>query len=335
MAKKRPTTAEIRAHRARVTARKKAAKLAASLPVAAKAELIEEHKSLKNSRSRRIVLEQGTVEIIEELDASWAELLLANLHPDQRRLRALHLARIERALKSGTWVWTGDPIRIDAELNVIDGQHRLTAVANTGVAIHNAILITIDNPEVMKVLDTTSAPRSLGDIFKIHGEAQINNTVVAAILYESSDFVKRTTRTLSKPERYDLIKGYDLTEEALKLYNAGQRGMRITSGPIAGALRCVRKNPEKALAFFTAAFSNQHFLVVKGEDVPCTQVSVLANWLIHVREQQRSGKGRTSGEEFITEGVIKAIRAWNAYRAGRHITKLQMPRNGLIPTPRN
>lgn len=308
---------------------------------AAKSELIDAHKDLRTSRSKRIILEGGTVEIIPELDASWAELLLANLHVDQRKVRAIHLGRIERALKDGKFEWTGAPIRIDEDLNVIDGQHRLTAVYNTGISIKDAILITLKSPEVMKVIDTTSAPRSLGDIFKVHGEKSINNTISAAINYEQAEFKKKAARNLSKPERYDLLKDYDLTQEAITLYNAGSRGMRITSGPLAGALRCVRKNPELGMQFFTAAFSNVHHLKQPSKDfpdeeviVPCSQAALLANWLVHVREQQQLGTGRTSGEEFMKEGAIKTIKAWNAFRMGRHITKLQMPRDGKIPVPR-
>lgn len=328
--------------------KKKASKKAASKKLAlvdqrvvAKEALKEAHKDLKANRTKRIVVEDGSIEIIEELDRSWAELLLANLHEDQRQLRPLHLGRIERALKEDKFEWTGDSIRIDENLNVIDGQHRLTAVLNTGIPLKNAILITLKTPSVIKVIDTTSAPRSLGDIFKVHGQSSINNTVAAAIVYETSNFIKRSTRELSKPEKYDLLRSYDLAEEATALYNAGQRGMRITSGPLAGALRCVRKNHDLAMRFFEAAFSNTHYIEQPSKDfpdqmvqVPCAQVAVLSNWLIHVREQQKLGTGRTSGEEFITEGAAKAILAWNAFRSGKHLTKLQMPRTGVMPTPR-
>lgn len=326
-----------RKRRARAKVRKKTT----LLPEVAKADLKDAHKELKTKRTKRIVLPEATIEIIEELDQSWAELLLANLSPDQRKLRPLHLRRIERALVENKFYWTGDPYVMDPDMNVLDGQHRLTAVANTGISIFNAILITVNSWEIMKVLDTTSAARSLGDIFRVHGEKTVNNTVTAAIIYEKSNFVKRVSRDLSKPEKYDLIKAYDLAEEAIALYNAGQRGMKITSGPLAGALRCVRKNHNLAMRFFGAAFSNTHYIEEPSRDYPdevvqkpCSQVALLANWLIHVREQQKLGTGRTSGEEFMEEGAIKAIRAWNAFRTGRHLTKLQMPRNGKIPTPR-
>jgi hypothetical protein len=322
-------------------ARAKARQLLKKAPEVAKADFKDAHKELRSTRNKRIVVEEGSIEVIPELDHSWAELLLSNLSTDQRKLRPLHLARIERALKAGTFLWTGESIKIDEDFNVKDGQHRLTAVYNTNIPIKNAILVMIRDKEVMKVLDTTSAPRSLGDIHKVYGLKSPGGTIIAAILYEKFDFIRKTSRELSKPEKFDLLQNYDLVEEAIVLRNAGQRAMRVTAGPLAGALRCVRKNRELALRFFSAAFSNVHFLEEASKDYPdetmrvtYSQIALLSNWLIHVRELQQAGTGRTSGEEFMREGAIKAIRAWNAFRSGKHLTKLQMPRNGKMPVPR-
>ena len=334
---KNSAKAAARKRKAQATARRKSRKE----PEVAKAHLKDAQKDLRANRSKRIIVPEGTIEIIEELDRDWAELLLSNLHKDQRKLNILNLSRIERALKDGKFEWTGDPIRIDEDGNVIDGQHRLAAVMNTGISMFNVVLITIKKRNILKVIDTTSRPRTLGDIFKVHGLKSPNNTIIAAIIYEDADFVRRQTRELSKPERFELLRNYDLTEEAVMLYNSGQRGMKITSGPLAGALRCIRKNHDLALEFFTAAFSNTHFLNRPSKDFPnevvqvsCSQVALLANWLIHVREQQQLGTGRTSGEEFTKEGAYKAIKAWNAFRTNKHLTKLQMPRNAKMPIPR-
>lgn len=265
----------------------------------AKDQLAEARQDLKAKRSRRIVLDEGVVEVIEEFDPSWAELLLANLDPNQRKVRPVHLARIERALRENKFEWTGAPYIIDEDLNLIDGQHRCTAVVNTGKTIRNAILITVKNKEVMTVIDTTSAPRSLGDIFKVHGNKAVKNTVSAAIIYEQSGFQKRSARELSKPEKYDLLRNYDLLEEANDLYNAGQRGMRITSGPLAGALACVRKNHDLAMKFFSAAFANEHFLEMPDKDNPQTTVKLpcppsrLARQLAHSRTRTAEAGNRT------------------------------------------
>ena len=297
-------------------------------------------KKATGRRSRKknpvINLPEGRIEVID-LTPEWAELLLSNLHENQRKTRPSHLGRIERAITGGTYQWTGAPIVIDSNDRVIDGQHRLTAVVNTGVTLPNTLLVTAKQDGVLKVIDTTTAPRSLGDLFKIMGDQPVRHTVAAAMIYEGMGFNKRASRSLSKPEKYELIKNYEFPEEALALYNAGLRGVRVTSGPLAGALACVRKNPQLALTFFEAAFSNKPFIAKKDGDAlePCPQAALLANWMIQVRERiYDRGRGRTSGEEFMEEGAIKAIKAWNAFRMRRDIGKLVMPKDKKFPNPR-
>jgi len=333
-------------HSAKSAARKKkmrTKRTKAKPPTIAKSELRDAQQELKTARSKRIVL--GTtgnlIEIIPVLDREWAELLLSNLSPNQRNVRSRALGQIERALVEGTFVWTGEPIQINTAGDLINGRHRVTAVYNTGIPMHNVVLATVQDPNVERVLDTTSAARSLGDIHRAYGKKTLSNTVHSAILYEHADFNRRTTRSYSKPEKFKILQEYDLRREAVELHNAGLRGMRVTSGPIAGALRCVRKNHSRAMLFFTAAFSNTHYLELptkKGSDekeyTVCPQAALLANWLVRVREMQLTGKGRTSGEEFVREGAIKAVKAWNAYRMGRNITALVLPRDKKIPTPR-
>jgi hypothetical protein len=80
------------------------------------------------------------------------------------RFRVNHYAHL---LKSGQFMSNGDTIRFDWNGVLIDGQHRLMAIAKTGIAA-TFIVVKGLNPETFKTIDMGKL-RSNSDIFAIEG----------------------------------------------------------------------------------------------------------------------------------------------------------------------
>ena len=57
-----------------------------------------------------------------------------------RPLRRGHLADLVHQMQIGAWEINGDTIRFDSEGNMADGQHRCTAVVQSGVAIESIVV---------------------------------------------------------------------------------------------------------------------------------------------------------------------------------------------------
>jgi len=76
-------------------------------------------------------------------------------------------------MKEGRWLFNPNPVSFDVTGELIDGQHRLLAVIESGCEID--MLILYGAPEASKAIIDFNRPRSASDILKIEGYADANN----------------------------------------------------------------------------------------------------------------------------------------------------------------
>lgn len=85
---------------------------------------------------------------------------------DNRKVRLHHVEWFSNLIKNGEWVLTHQGIAFDVNGRLIDGQHRMLAIAKSG--IDTPILVTRNlKPEAYNAIDTHSR-RSLADVYKIN-----------------------------------------------------------------------------------------------------------------------------------------------------------------------
>ena len=89
-----------------------------------------------------------------------------------------NLDRICLAIKTGEWVANGDAIRFDTSGRLLDGHHRLMAVAKTGMSINTLVVRNII-PRAFLTIDTGKL-RNAADVFGILGE--VNTTRLSAMV---------------------------------------------------------------------------------------------------------------------------------------------------------
>lgn len=94
--------------------------------------------------------------------ATWLATNSAN-----RRLRKDAYLLYARYMETGRWLFTGDPIVIDRDGILRQGQHRLMGCVAANVPFRTAVLRGAD-PGIATFLDT-GVPRSLQDLFTIDG----------------------------------------------------------------------------------------------------------------------------------------------------------------------
>jgi|APSaa5957512576_1039674.scaffolds.fasta_scaffold44889_2 hypothetical protein len=83
---------------------------------------------------------------------------------NNRNITQSHLALIKSEILSGNWQYNGQPIIIGEDGRLLDGQHRLTAVVETGIPIDTAVIrgiaddafVTIDTGKVRGGADVLS-----------------------------------------------------------------------------------------------------------------------------------------------------------------------------------
>jgi hypothetical protein len=100
------------------------------------------------------------------------------------RNRAMNLSRVDfyaDAMLKGNWMQSGEPIQIDSDGCLINGQHRLQAIVNSGMTVP-VLLITGQDPSVFAVLDTGRA-RSASDVLSIGGAKNCTRAAAGIKLY--------------------------------------------------------------------------------------------------------------------------------------------------------
>lgn len=76
-----------------------------------------------------------------------------------------HVAKLEQQIKDGRWRMTGDPIRFSTSGKLIDGQHRLQAILNSGISVQCVVMHDL-NDDIFDVLDSGKV-RSKTDVLFI------------------------------------------------------------------------------------------------------------------------------------------------------------------------
>lgn len=243
-----------------------------------------------------------------------ARQMLEN-NKNNRPLKAGNVAKAERALRAGQWKFNGDAIRVDANGNMLDGQHRCHAIVNTGIAAETVLISGLD-PEVFDTIDCGS-PRSKADTLATKGEKFAKEIAAALMLihsyHQTGDFLKRRETELGNSDMIALIARYPEVRQAPD-YKLG----RITQPSIARAMYFLfrRSHPIKAEQFFNELLTG----VGLAADSPVYQ---LRQRLI----TNMGAKGKLS-TRYVCALFIKA---WNYYVIGRSCQFLRFREEGASP----
>jgi len=105
---------------------------------------------------------------IEKITPEAASKMLAACNTRNRPLKAHHVAWLAAQMRSGHWMKNGDTITFAKDGTLIDGQHRLSAVALSQVTIE--CIIVRDADEDAFTTKDTGMPRSSSDVLALAGE---------------------------------------------------------------------------------------------------------------------------------------------------------------------
>jgi hypothetical protein len=105
-----------------------------------------------------------------------AQTILDEQSGHNRALSENRVTRLARSWDNGEFTDTADTVKFDTQDRLIDGQHRLAAIAKQGKA---RTLLTARGlrPEAIRTIDAEVKPRSWGDVFQIDG---YHNAVIVA-----------------------------------------------------------------------------------------------------------------------------------------------------------
>lgn len=110
--------------------------------------------------------------ITPELAAKWLSANKSN-----RPLRNRLVSKYARDITEDRWQYNGESIKFNRKGELIDGQHRLSAVVKAHKPITSIVLVDVDN-DCFHTIDTGRS-RNVADILYIAGERDQNNLAAA------------------------------------------------------------------------------------------------------------------------------------------------------------
>lgn len=230
--KKRPGTATTTAERRFV--------LSGWLPAA----MVQSINAAMPAEPAPVPLSTGIVTVTPAMAASWL-----TRNSNNRPARHKVVDAYARDMAAGTWPFDGAPIRFSLEEILLDGQHRMAAVAISGVVLPFLVVVGLP-PESQATMDT-GARRSAGDALRLHGEQNASLLAAAAkvaICHDAGTLSGRNVQVTTS-EVMDWIEAHpEIREHVAKTSHAG-----IGLDPSVAAFarwRLAQVDPAAAAEFF-------------------------------------------------------------------------------------
>jgi acylphosphatase len=108
------------------------------------------------------------VEVITPVKAA----IMLKSNPNNRNLTHSHVAFLAMQMMKGDWTENGQSIVMDFHNNIVDGQHRLNAIVQSGKSIPMLVVRGV-NPQTMNTIDTGRS-RNASDVFTLNGVKNAN-----------------------------------------------------------------------------------------------------------------------------------------------------------------
>ena len=241
------------------------------------------------------------------------------------------------AISRGAWFPTNEPIHFDVTGHLRNGQHRLTAIANSGHVLQQLVVRGATEEEIDSI--DTGTRRLPGDVLALRHFVADGDTAATALkmLYSvehgwlpvqgGRNHLKDKNKGMNNHEvgRYftfhpEIVKSVEYINETPVLRKLlGSRGtMAFCHYSI--TQKCKSVNSNAGYDFFHALERD----IYKDFDDP---VYRLRERLTRAKSATPQSKDKLS----VTAAAALIIKAWNLWITGRSITRLAWRTNGIIP----
>lgn len=253
---------------------------------------------------------------IETITPETAAAMLAQ-NTINRNLRPLRINRYANDMKAGAWHIGNDAIAIASDGTMLNGQHRLLAVVQSGVAVDFLILRNAAK-ESMSAMDT-GAVRTSADYFGKAGLDETNSglltsTIKQLILFETGNITR--DRSGQEITNHAMKEWLDANPEVRASVAAGQK---FSSG-------------SRRVETSARTLAIVHFMITKRNSVTMadvffkqvsTRVGEPDGSPVHAIDSRlrRMRDNRQNADVKVLVAFL--IRGWNAYAEGRSVR--QMP----------
>jgi len=158
-----------------------------------------------------------------------ATKILSSNSENNRKIRDNHVAKLARDMTNGAWVDNGETIIISNTGELLDGQHRLSAIIKSGIKQKMVVVTGVPN-EFITTIDQ-GASRGLHDALQVYGFK--NSSALAATYrlvssYKRRNYVCRSRhpKARSATEAIKFIEDNPVISDAVFIYRGKRSGGR-------------------------------------------------------------------------------------------------------------
>jgi hypothetical protein len=244
-------------------------------------------------------------------------------NPMNRKLSRHRVQVIARDIKEGRFVQTGEPIIIDKKDELVSGQHRLSALIESGVEQLELLVVRGVDPDSRLAVDQ-GRPRSAADTLEMVKASDTPSTLAATARFvaawDRGDLHKRSQVTgLSNAEVLDFIHKHPEVHSSVEIATNLKMPRGMFPRGALGGLHYIfaRKQRTEADAFWLA--------VAEGEGLNAGDPRLA------LRERLlESAISKTKRLPFRSK-VALAVKAWNLWRAGKSTGRFTLSKREAMP----
>jgi hypothetical protein len=248
------------------------------------------------------------------------KFLARNTH--NRPVREARVNAYARLMTGGLWHLNGEAIKVAVDGTILDGQHRLRAVVKSGVTIQTLVVSGLPM-EAQETMDS-GAKRSTGDVFSLRGEQ--NAAMLASVarkvwLWDSGDKRFSSKESPSSPELAALLEQNSGLRRSADIAVRTYHSFRYIPPSVVGAAH--------HLASRIAGDEATWFFQRLGDGAELS----LRHPILTLRNKAMADK---DAKREVTDGrhMAHVMRTWNAVRAGKTLSVIQIPAGDPVIEPK-
>lgn len=154
---------------------------------------------------------------VEPVTADQAGAWLRDNNPQNRSIKKARVRLLEAELREGRYQLNGESVIFDENGKLVDGQHRLSAIANTGITVDCVIVRGVD-PRARRTIDQGSI-RTISDDLQMEGRGRALGVGAAARIAHNYLTGAKIGSKVTKSALHDFIDAND------SLFAAAEMGM--------------------------------------------------------------------------------------------------------------
>lgn len=258
---------------------------------------------------------------MERVTPAIAEKWLAkNTH--NRDINKRVVAGLSRDMEDGNWLDNGATITFAEDGTLLDGQHRLTAVVESGVSI-TVIVVRGASMGSQHTMDT-GAKRTLANALKLRGEKSYTHmaaAIVSNIAWDRGEksFRPGANRKATNSEAMDYLdRNPWIRDQIVEVNRVTSRLRGVPTGVVSVLYRVFSEiDPFDADAFF--------------DKLSCDEDHHRGEPIYAARKVLMEDAARTNGHRDNKWKAAILIKAWNKFRDGEEVVNLRYSAGGASP----